>query len=101
MARYLRALLRFREAWIRTSSGIRSDGYKKPAQTAERREILDAIAGLVELLSDCQAMEANADVLDAVVCVLAARDFLEGQAPGPRDADRAAREGWIWVGGQS
>ena len=42
-------------------------------------------------------LEADADVLDAVVCMVAARDFIEGSAEPPENAGIAAREGWIWV----
>jgi hypothetical protein len=40
-------------------------------------------------------MEQNADALDAVVCLLAVTDFLDGRALGPIDAAIATREGWI------
>lgn len=36
-------------------------------------------------------------LLDSVVCLLAARDFLLGQVYEPEDPALAAREGWIWV----
>ncbi len=39
----------------------------------------------------------NADMLDAVVCILAGRDFLKGWAFKPRDQAMARTEGWIWV----
>jgi len=39
----------------------------------------------------------NPDVLDAVVCVLAGRDFLCGNARPPEHMDLALKEGWIWV----
>ena len=44
-------------------------------------------------------LEHNADVLDAVVCVLAGVDFVTGQAtgPGPDILEMAKKEGWIWV----
>jgi hypothetical protein len=42
-------------------------------------------------------MEASADVLDAVVCMLAARDFLVGEAMPPVDRNLAEIEGWIWT----
>jgi hypothetical protein len=41
-------------------------------------------------------MTNNADVLDACVCVLAARDFLANEAAEPGNPDLAKREGWIW-----
>lgn len=37
------------------------------------------------------------DGRDAVLCVLAAHDFLCGQAFSPTDLKLAEREGWIWV----
>ena len=36
-------------------------------------------------------------VEDAVVCLLAAKDFLAGRAVPPPDAELAATEGWIWA----
>ncbi len=44
-----------------------------------------------------EAVLGNADMLDAVVCILAGRDFLEGWAFKPRDQAMARTEGWIWV----
>ena len=44
-----------------------------------------------------QTMEASADVLDAVVCLLAARDFFLGEAMPPIDRNLAEIEGWIWT----
>jgi predicted RNase H-like nuclease len=53
----------------------------------------------------CLAMEvaeknlASEHGIDAVVCVLAAVDFLTGRCPAPtrREMDVAEKEGWIWV----
>lgn len=42
-------------------------------------------------------MEKSADALDAVVCLLAARDFLVGEAMPPVDRNLAEIEGWIWT----
>jgi len=36
-------------------------------------------------------------VLDGVVCLLAAKDFLLGEAMRPIDRDLAEFEGWIWT----
>jgi hypothetical protein len=77
---------------------FRSSGYKKFHQTAERKEIIEDLERLVELSADVlQKMEASADVLDAVVCLLAARDFLLGEAMPPFDRSLAEIEGWIWT----
>lgn len=77
--------------------GFRSTGYKKPPQVGERIEILSQLEGVMELPADTAQMKNNADVLDAVVCLLAAKDFLDGRAMEPVDLDLAVREGWIWV----
>jgi hypothetical protein len=76
------------------SHGARSAGYKKPANVPERREIIRALGRELALDMDVPTIEENADALDAVVCVLAAKDFLTG-APSPQDPERAAIEGWI------
>lgn len=47
-------------------------------------------------LRDEELILSNADALDAVVCLWAARDFLEGRAMQPVDAELARAEGWIW-----
>ena len=39
----------------------------------------------------------NRDAVDAVICALAAHDFLTGQAMPPGDHARAEKEGWIWA----
>lgn len=39
----------------------------------------------------------NKHAVDAVVCVLAAQDFLQGTAYQPEDQREAEKEGWIWV----
>ena len=80
-----------------TARGFRADGYKKTAQRAERREILRSLESEMDVTGNRVLLEGNADALDAVVCVLAARDFLEGKAIPPDDPATAAREGWIWT----
>ena len=78
--------------------GFRAGGYKKPNQTPERKEIISNLEELIELPPDLlQKLESSADVLDAVVCLLAARDFLTGKAMPPSDRNLAEIEGWIWV----
>jgi predicted RNase H-like nuclease len=77
--------------------GLRSTGYKKPQQVNERGEIVAALAGVLTLPADTSPLTRNADALDAVVCLLAAKDFLDGRAMEPVDADLAHQEGWIWT----
>lgn len=72
--------------------GLRATGYKNdPERRAELTRRLGRDVGLPKGVS------ANEHVLDACLCVLAAADFLTDRCPGPDDAERAAREGWIWV----
>jgi hypothetical protein len=53
--------------------------------------------GGIDVDEQTPMLESNADTLDAAVCVLAAKDFLEGRACQPVDLDLAVREGWIWA----
>ncbi len=42
-------------------------------------------------------MIGSGDILDAVVCLLAARDFMLGEAMPPVNRSLAEIEGWIWT----
>jgi hypothetical protein len=44
---------------------------------------------------------APGDALDALLCVVAGLNFMDGAAlgPGPDERAVAEREGWIWVRG--
>ena len=59
-----------------------------------------SLSGLENLL-DCSlvlpALMQSKDVVDAVVCALAAADFICGRAIPPDDQDTALVEGWIWT----
>ena len=77
--------------------------YKARDEASGRQQITDSIVreGLVATLpgeANRRALQ-NADVLDAILCMVAARDFLMGECQPPDDAylDQARREGWIWV----
>ena len=73
-------------------------GYKKSGQTEERRRILDALRKRMTIPEEhCGDLSGNADLLDAAVCVLAARDFITGCAVPPPDRHLAEHEGWIWT----
>lgn len=77
--------------------GFTSSGYKKPDQVSVRESLIKQVAGVVNFDSESAArMSASADVLDAVVCLLAAKDFLLGQALPPENKSLAELEGWIW-----
>jgi hypothetical protein len=77
--------------------GFRHTGYKLATHRAERSELIASLAHELGLPADVSLLEDNADVLDAALCVLAARDFLLGRAVPPADPGLAVREGWIWV----
>lgn len=77
--------------------GFRADGYKDRERVDERREIIRQLGNVIELPSDVAILERSADALDAVVCALTAKDFLNGEALPPQDPASAEREGWIWV----
>lgn len=78
-----------------------SSGYKKKDQLSARQKILAKLKGEIALPSDTSTAETDADVLDAIVCVLAGQDFLAGRAnpPDQEFLDCAKKEGWIWVRG--
>jgi predicted RNase H-like nuclease len=80
-----------------TSHGFQASGYKAANHTAERDGIIDSLRKVMGLPLDVSVMQASADALDAAVCLLAAADFLRGEAMPPEDQAIAEREGWIWV----
>ncbi len=77
--------------------GFRSTGYKAREHVVERREILGSLGTFIDVGKYAAALESSADTLDAAVCVLAAKDFLDGCALPPVDLGLAAQEGWIWA----
>jgi hypothetical protein len=83
-----------------TSLGALASGYKKsadPDHLAGRRRILTELERQLILDVDPLPMIQNADVLDAVICLLAAADFLSGRAHAPSEPGQFEQEGWIWL----
>jgi len=75
-----------------------STRYKGRSDEDQRQLMLRGLAGRIEIPPTTALLAAaNADALDALVCVLAALDFLRGDALPPGKRDQARREGWIWV----
>lgn len=74
-------------------------GYKDPGQRSARKQILADLEARLRFAAGFPALLDAPDVLDAVVCLLAAQDFLRGEAmpPPPELAEAAAQEGWIWA----
>jgi predicted RNase H-like nuclease len=79
--------------------GIRSTGYKKPEQIAERQEILDALRSRHKLTkwNSVPDLCKTSDLLDAAICVVAGQDFIKQRAMNPENRELAESEGWIWV----
>jgi hypothetical protein len=77
--------------------GIEAKGYKQAGGTARRQALVHSLARLATLPTDTTTLVANADALDAVICLLAGADFLRGAAMPPADFAAARREGWIWA----
>lgn len=71
--------------------------YRRPDAMTARRRLLAALTPPLVIETPIAPIAASADVLDAVLCVLAGADFLNGDAVGPEDATLARREGWIWA----
>ena len=62
-----------------------------------RRASLEFVCVFGQDGCDSSLLESSADALDAVVCVLAAMDFLDGRAMAPPRQAVAEQEGWIWA----
>lgn len=77
--------------------GLPARSYKRPDQGAAREVILRGLAARMQLPADQEALRTQPDALDAAICLLAAADFLRGEALPPEDRSLAEREGWIWV----
>ena len=85
--------------------GLSDTGYKgSKAKHRKEREGLTADLAKSDRLRGIQGdvraqMEKTDHTLDAVVCCLAAADFLRGEAmpPEPGQVPLAKKEGWIWV----
>jgi hypothetical protein len=75
-------------------------GYKKHDQQNVRRAIVDSLRQVLSLQVDEARLLECPDVLDATVCLLAAKDFLDGRVILPKNLNKAKREGWIWVSGE-
>lgn len=79
------------------SYGLPSSGYKEKNQTQIRKQILGGLESHMKFLVELENAENNADVLDAIVCVLSGADFLRDRSYIPEDCGEALKEGWIWV----
>lgn len=78
---------------------IDDSGYKgsKKENEDKRRKVINQICNYLELAVPPNQLLSNADITDAVICVLAGADFLMGKCMPPTDSSTACKEGWIWV----
>jgi len=83
------------------SHGLEHRCYKgtDSESAACRHSIIQGLRTRMDLPRKLGILGHDADVLDAVVCVLAGVDFMTGLAagPSPGDLETAKKEGWIWV----
>jgi predicted RNase H-like nuclease len=77
--------------------GIVSSGYKDRDKISLREKMIESLRKHLNLSIDIKLLKENADVLDSVLCLLAAKDFLEGNVYWPEDLGVSQKEGWIWV----
>jgi hypothetical protein len=80
------------------SRGLSESGYKgsKAQHRSRRLELRGELKGEVMGLGEVDQVVDSDDALDAVVCLLAAADFLAGDVVPPGERAIARREGWIW-----
>jgi predicted RNase H-like nuclease len=70
--------------------------YKKPDATEIREMITASLAEELDMEGVISQCIESDHCLDAVLCVLAATDFLAGRCAGPADIAHFKEEGWIW-----
>ncbi|MGQ0658698.1 MAG: DUF429 domain-containing protein [Chromatiales bacterium] len=71
--------------------------YKEIDDAVVRMEIARRLRDEIPELE--RYVAARADAFNACLCLVAAKDFVEGRACPPQDMELAQREGWIWVRG--
>lgn len=77
--------------------GIVSRSYKDKKHNLIRKEIIHKLKNHLNISEGISIIEENADALDSTVCLLSAKDFIEGNVYYPVYEDLAKKEGWIWV----
>lgn len=71
--------------------------YKKPGDREGRRQLVAALEREVDLGGTRESLWESADLLDAVLCAVAAGAFVKREVCAPLDMDLARKEGWIWA----
>jgi len=77
---------------------ILTQSYKEKKDFNQRVNILDNLGQYMTIATtNKEVCISDANALDAVICLLAASDFLQGKCTQPNDMKLAKKEGWIWV----
>lgn len=79
--------------------GLPETAYKKPSEKKARQTFIDGLAKITDFVLPASLEKAlsNADALDALICALAGRDFIQSSVYQPVNVALAHKEGWIWV----
>jgi len=85
-------------AWLKVS-GLQDHSYKKKNQRDQREGILAELEKELILEVSREQFLEDADILDALLCTLVCRDYLEGRVirPPAEKETLVRREGWIWL----
>lgn len=77
--------------------GYKFNGYKgnKEKNLLNRKEILKSIKNDIEISNELN-IEQDDNTLDSVVCLIAAKDFIESNVFPVENLVEAKKEGWIW-----
>jgi predicted RNase H-like nuclease len=84
------------------SRSITATGYKGITTSSRnaRGKILDRLADEIAFGVHRAVLIDNPDLMDAMLCALAAADFAAGDALTPPNRELAVKEGWIWFRGR-
>ena len=99
----VRAIEVYPAATLTACPEVRFEGYKQAGAVELRGQVIEALRKYLTLSEKWDdLLRKDVDVLDAVVCLLAGADFLQGWAKGPKEENRlvARKEGWIWCRGR-
>ncbi len=91
----LSAIEVYPSATLRARS-VKSEGYKGKDRGNVRSSILQQIQNELDITIDNSIIVNDDNMFDAVICALAAFDFLNGECVIPVDLKLARKEGWIW-----
>jgi hypothetical protein len=91
----LSAIEVYPSATLRTRS-VKSEGYKGKDRVNARSSILEQIQNELDITTDKSVIVSDDNMFDAVICALAAFDFMNGECLIPVDMELARKEGWIW-----